>query len=606
MKRKLQLIALLLLAAAFTITSCSEKTELPLNNGYQEQPIPKFDVEAGDDGSLPGAIIGTKYSVDYGNGDAQSTTVNTKANVFDRKFNTYFASYDRSMTWVGLDLGEKHVITKIGYAPRSGHGNRVELAVIQGANRHDFFDAVPIYVIKEPATPGQMTYATVNCTRGFRYVRYVTPNDERCNLAELAFYGTKGEGNDTQMYQLTNLPTVVINTYSAAEVTSKETEISSTVYVIGDNGRYMHADEKTGIRGRGNASWGFAQKPYRIKFDKKVQLLDAPAKAKKWTLLSPYGDKSMMRNILAFEISRRVGAKYTPYCQPVDVIFNGEYRGCYQLCDQIDIRKGRVDITEMKPEDNTGEALTGGYLIEIDAYAGNEKCNFWSNKGIPVSIKSPDDDKITEQQKKYIKECFNNLETRLFSDNFTHESWGYYKYFDIDSFLKHFIVGELSGNTDTYWSTYMYKERGDDKFYTGPVWDFDIAFDNDSRTHQELNNPTDFIYDSGTASFAGGETMRKFVSRIVKMDPVANARLKEMWKELRESGVITPEAMVQYVNDTEQYLDESQKLNFKRWDNLNFNVNMNYQHLGSYPAEVDVVRKYINRRVTDLDGFINR
>ena len=152
----------------------------------------------------------------------------------------------------------------------------------------------------------------------------------------------------------------------------------------------------------------------------------------------------------------------------------------------------------------------------------------------------------------------------------------------------------------------MYKERGDDKFYTGPVWDFDIAFDNDSRTHQELNNPTDFIYDSGTASFAGGETMRKFVSRIVKMDPVANARLKEMWRELRESGVITPEAMVQYVNDTEQYLDESQKLNFKRWDNLNFNVNMNYQHLGSYPAEVDVVRKYINRRVTDLDGFINR
>ena len=90
------------------------------------------------------------------------------------------------------------------------------------------------------------------------------------------------------------------------------------------------------------------------------------------------------------------------------------------------------------------------------------------------------------------------------------------------------------------------------------------------------------------------------------MDPVANARLKEMWRELRESGVITPEAMVQYVNDTEQYLDESQKLNFKRWDNLNFNVNMNYQHLGSYPAEVDVLRKYINRRVTDLDGFINR
>lgn len=604
MKRIFNLLAILLISS-FALISCGGNELVLPNNEYKEQPVPEFDVPAGEDGSLPGAIIGTKYSVDYGNGDAQSTTVNTKANVFDRKFNTYFASYDRSMTWVGLDLGEKHVITKIGYAPRSGQAERVKLAVIEGANRHDFEDAVPIYLIPEAGTPGQMNYATVNCSRGFRYVRYVTPNDERCNLAELAFYGTKGEGDDSQFFQVTNLPTVVIRTDKATEVTSKEYEISSTVYVISDGGKKVHIGEKTGIRGRGNASWGFAQKPYRIKFDKKAKLLDAPAEAKKWTLLSPYGDKSMMRNILAFEISRRVGAKYTPYCQPVDVIFNGEYRGCYQLCDQIDVREGRVDITEMKPEDNTGDALTGGYLIEIDANATSEKCYFWSNKGIPVTIKSPDDDKITAQQKKYIEDCFNNVLNKVFSDHFTHEDWGYYPYFDIDSFLKHFIVGELSGNTDTYWSTYMYKERGDQKLYTGPVWDFDIAFDNDSRTHNELNNPSGFLYSSGTASFAGGDNMQQFVTRIVRMDPVAKARLKEMWNDLRDSGVITPESLVQYVNDTEQYLDQSQKLQYTRWNNLNFNVNMNYQHLGSYPAEVDVVRKFINRRVTDLDKFIN-
>lgn len=604
MKRIFTILALLLISS-FALVSCGGNELVLPNNEYEEQPVPEFDVPAGEDGSLPGAIIGTKYSVDYGNGDAQSTTVNTKANVFDRKFNTYFASYDRSMTWVGLDLGEKHVITKIGYAPRSGQAERVKLAVIEGANRHDFEDAVPIYLIPEAGTPGQMNYATVNCSRGFRYVRYVTPNDERCNLAELAFYGTKGEGDDSQFFQVTNLPTVVIRTDKATEVTSKEYEISSTVYVISDGGKKVHIGEKTGIRGRGNASWGFAQKPYRIKFDKKAKLLDAPAEAKKWTLISPYGDKSMMRNILAFEISRRVGAKYTPYCQPVDVIFNGEYRGCYQLCDQIDVREGRVDITEMKPEDNTGDALTGGYLIEIDAYAGKEKCYFWSKKGIPVTIKSPDDEKITAQQKKYIEEYFNNVLNKVFSDHFIHEDWGYYPYFDIDSFLKHFIIGELSGNTDTYWSVYMYKERGDQKLYTGPVWDFDIAFDNDKRTHNELNNPSGFLYSSGTASFAGGDNMQQFVTRIVRMDPVAKARLKEMWNDLRDSGVITPESLVQYVNDTEQYLDQSQKLQYTRWNNLNFNVNENYQHLGSYPAEVDVVRKFINRRVTDLDKFIN-
>ena len=604
MKRKLQFIALLLLAA-FTITSCGEKMELPLNTGYQEQPKPEFDDETGKNGSLQGAIIGSKYSVNYDDG-TQSTSVNAKENVFDGKFNTFFASFERSMTWVGLDLGEKHVITKIGYAPRSGYGDRVETAIIQGANRHDFLDAVPIYVIKEAATSGKMTYATINCSRGFRYVRYVTPHDKRCNLAELEFYGTKGEGNDSQMYQITNLPTVAINTNGAVEITSKETEVTSTVYVIGDKGRYMHSDDKTGVRGRGNASWSFAKKPYRLKFNKKVQLLDAPAEAKKWTLLSNHSDKSLMRNILAFELSRRVGLEYTPYCQPVDVILNGEYRGCYQLCDQIDVREGRVDITEMKPEDNTGEALTGGYLIEIDANAGSEPCNFWSNKGIPVTIKSPDDDKITSQQKKYIKDCFNNLETYVFSDSFTNEDWSYRKYIDIDSFLKHFLVGELSGNTDTYWSTYMYKKRGDDKLYTGPVWDFDIAFDNDKRTTDVLKNPSGFHYATDVASAAGGSNMKNFVTRIVVSDPVANARLKEMWKELRDSGVITPESLVQYIDETEKMLDESQKLNFKRWKILNSIFHENFQALGSYEAEVGTVRNYMSKRVTDLDKIINR
>lgn len=32
---------------------------------------------------LTGTIIGTQYSVDYDNGNAKSTTVNTKNNVFD-------------------------------------------------------------------------------------------------------------------------------------------------------------------------------------------------------------------------------------------------------------------------------------------------------------------------------------------------------------------------------------------------------------------------------------------------------------------------------------------------------------------------------------------
>ena len=628
MKRNLFLAALI----AFALVVSCEKSDPPTipdnpntgNNGGTETekpetpdesltaPAPESEITdiviaAGSDNSLGGILMGTRYSVDYNNNNAKTEEVNTKENLFDRNFSTYFASFNRSRTWVGLDLGEKHIIEKIGYAPRNSQAERVQLAIIEGANNSDFSDAIPIHIITSAGVERQMNYADVNCSRGFRYVRYVSPYNVRCNLAELAFYGTPGEGDDTQLYQLTNLPTVVINTKDAANIASKENEVSSTVYVISENGTKFHYAEETGVRGRGNASWGFDKKPYRLKFDKKVKLLDAPAKAKKWTLISNHSDKSLMRNILAFEISRRVGAKYTPYCHPVDVIVNGEYKGCYQLCDQIEINENRVNITEMEPEDVSGEPLTGGYLFEIDAYSYNEPSNitFSSGRGIPVTIKSPDDDDIVPQQKQYIESYFKNLESRLFANNFTDEENGYRQMFDTESFIKHFIVGEVSGNTDTYWSTYMYKERSDDKIYTGPVWDFDIAFENDSRTHP-INSHNDFIYATSVSSAAGGDNMKKFVSRIIKEDPVANAQLKQMWNELRENGTLSEEALTAFIDETEALLDESQELNFKRWNILNKKFHMNFQALGTYEAEVGTVRDYINERLGRLDELINR
>jgi hypothetical protein len=570
------------------------------NPNPEEQPGQQPEEEPVVISQLSGKIIGTRYSVDYSTSQ-KSESVNTKDNVFDGDFDTFFASYDRSGTWVGLDLGQKHIITMIGYAPRKSQAKRVQLAVLEGANNADFSDAMPIYLIPDKADEGVMTYAELNCSRGFRYVRYVTPNDVRCNLAELAFYGYKGEGDDSQLYQVTNLPTVVINTQNNAEIVSKEEEISSTVYVIGQDGKYLYTGENTGVRGRGNASWQFPKKPYSLKFDKKVNLLGAPAKAKKWTLINNYGDKTLMRNILAFEISRRIGMHYTPFCQPVDVILNGEYRGCYQLCDQIEVGQGRVDITEMETTDNSGVNLTGGYLIEIDAYADSEPSHFYSSKNIPVTIKSPDEDDITLKQKDYINSYFNEMEKSVFASTATNTEFA--KYIDIDSFLRHFIVGELSGNTDTYWSVYMSKERGDNKFKTGPVWDFDIAFDNDYRTYP-ISKYTDFLYATNDSSMAGGNNMRQLVTHIVKTNNTSRGRLVELWTSARQSGAISSESLVEYINQTEQLLAQSQRLNFMRWNILSEKVHMNPQALGSYSAEVETIRKYIQSRVTFLDSKI--
>ncbi len=535
---------------------------------------------------LSGTIIGTAYSVDYSSGQ-KSTTVNTRHNVFDGDFETYFASYERSGTWVGLDLGSKHIITKIGYSPRITQPHRVELALIEGANKPDFSDALPIYMIRQAAPERKMTYNETSCSRGFRYVRYVSPNDVRCNLAELEFYGYEDEGDDSQLYQLTNLPTVIINTENAQEIVSKENEISSNVYIISENGTNLLSTSETGVRGRGNASWDqFPKKPYRLKFKSKQSPLGAPASAKKWTLISNYSDKSLMRNILAFEASRRIGQAYTPYCHPVDVIVNGEYRGCYQLCDQVEAAEGRVPAKD-------------GYLIEIDAYAWKEVSAFWSWKGTPVTIKHPDEDDITDAQRNHIESFFNQMETAALGSDFTDPEKGYRKYLDLESFLRNLLVGDFCGNTDLLWSVYMYKDAADGKLYTGPTWDHDLSFDNDYRSHP-INNNNDFIF--LTVPSPASDAVREMTRKIVKEDPQAKQMLAKLWTEAYENGSL--KTLPDYLDQTCLLLQESQELNFKRWKILNQQVHMNFQALGSYEAEVQFVKKCIEERLVKFDQYV--
>lgn len=536
------------------------------------------------DDQLKGTIIGTAEAVDYST-NSKSTTVNTCENAFDGDFETFFASYDRSYTWAGLDLGSPHVITRVGWAPRNDSNGpaRVVLGVFEGANSPDFMDALPLYLIDEKGTIGKMSYADVSCSRGFRYVRYVGPSDSRCNLAELAFYGHAGEGDDSHLYQITNLPTVSIHTLNGEIPYDKEHQIVSQLTIISDNGTKLLSESGT-TKERGNASRGFPKKPWRIKFDKKQNVLDAPAKAKKWTLINNYGDKTLMRNLLAFQLSKRLGMPYTPYGASVDVLMNGEYKGCYQLCDQVEINKGRIEITEMSKEDNDGEALTGGYLVEVDAYANQEISWFNSSGGNPVTIKSPDEEDITTQQRNYIESYFNQMERDL--DH----------YLDKNTFLRHFLVGELSGNTDTYWSTFMYKERGDDTMYTGPVWDFDLAFDNDQRTYP-VNKINDFIYRT-KGSCAG--KMRNLVDAFVLRNSDSQTMLLDIWDKARQKD-LTEESLVAYIDQMEAELDKSQRLNFMRWPILNQLVHQNPKTWGSYQAEVENVRQFMKERLKWMD-----
>ena len=537
----------------------------------------------GQDAKLSGTVIGTEKSVDYSTNTA-STIVNTRERAFDGDINTYFAAYDRSFAWVGLDLGEPFIITRIGWAPanRNRGDERILLGVFEGANSPDFMDAIPIYIIKNKGTFNQMDYADIVCSKGFRYVRYVGPSDQRCNIGELEFYGHAGIGDESNLARLTNLPTVSIHTKNNVEPYDKEHNINALITIVNEQGNKVQTDSGT-VRLRGNSSIKFPKKPYRIKFNKKRKVLDAPAKAKKWTLINNYGDKTLMRNLLAFELSRCLNMPYTPYSKSVDVVLNGEYKGNYQLCDHIDVKKNRVELDTLA--DKPGDLKSTAFLMEVDARASTEDCWFKSEKGTPVTIHYPDDDEITPQQKSYIEDCFNALE----------KDWT--KTLDMNTFIQHFLVGELSGNTDTYWSVYMYKHRKNDTIFVGPVWDFDIAFDNDQRTYP-VNSKKDFLYRSGGSTTGN---MKNFVDNIVVSDAEAKAKMLEIWGKARENGM-TEQHLLDFIDNMEKKLQESQELNFIRWPIMNELVHENATVWGSYADEVENVRRFITERLTWMDN----
>lgn len=308
-----------------------------------------------------------------------------------------------------------------------------------------------------------------------------------------------------------------------------------------------------------------------------------------------------MRNILAFDFSRKLELPYTSPAEAVDVVLNGDYKGCYQLCDHIDVRKNRVDIEEMSNND-----LTGGYAIEIDAFAYSEPKKFYSSLyNIPVTIKYPDEDDITSAQENYIASHFNKLTAAVASSGNNEAQTSFSKYMDLETFLRHFLVGEYTGNTDTYWSVRMYKKRDNDQFYFGPVWDFDLGFENDWRTYPintNANNSNQWVCLTNTGSSAGGT--KDFIRKILANNEVQR-KLAEIYAHYRDNDIISENILLGVMDSCTQLLNASQDLNFKRWQILYTKVHENPMVYGTYTWEVNNVRRYISGRIQWMDSKLN-
>ena len=123
--------------------------------------------------------------------------------------------------------------------------------------------------------------------------------------------------NAAQGYSGT-IPVIFITTENGAEITSKEEYLNGTYYIDAmgveglDNVGSADAPLPLLIKGRGNYTWtGFDKKPYRLKLDKKANLLGM-SKSKHWGLLAHADDEmSWLRNTMGFSMSRRLGMEWT-------------------------------------------------------------------------------------------------------------------------------------------------------------------------------------------------------------------------------------------------------------------------------------------------------
>lgn len=274
--------------------------------------------------------------------------------------------------------------------------------------------------------------------------------------------------------QLTD-PVLYIVTQDSMPVNSKETYVNCT-YEIRDNGgdgATLFFD--TGrIRGRGNSTWTMPKKPYKVKLDHTLPILGMPA-SKDFALLANYVDPSKIRNQVAFEMSNRIGLPWAPRTVNVEVYLNGAYRGLYGLCESVEVDVNRVNIAKIKATDTAGSNLTGGYVMEVDTrLEENNEIGWRTRLGVPIIFDVPDGD--VSQQFDYMKNYTQQAEDALYSEDFLDGDWK--NYFDVDSWVKWYLMTELTSNNDSGFgaSVKITKPRDPGKLMLGPAWDYDASF----------------------------------------------------------------------------------------------------------------------------------
>lgn len=215
----------------------------------------------------------------------------------------------------------------------------------------------------------------------------------------------------TLHYYRTTLAVVSIDT-SGVPIVDRDNYVAGSMKLL-PNGTGVSAYQGTlGIKGRGNSTWWFDKKPYRLKLGSSSPLMGMPSD-KNWVLLANAEDHSQLRTMIATRFGQASNnLAWTPKFRTVELVLNGQYQGIYLLGEHVRISPNRINIDPMTSSDNTGDAVTGGYHLELDwRLDSSGDVGFWTDPAdmrYPYAIKDPD--APTPEQLAYIKQYVEQLQ----------------------------------------------------------------------------------------------------------------------------------------------------------------------------------------------------
>ncbi len=384
------------------------------------------------------------------------------------------------------------------------------------------------------------------------------------------------------------IPVVYIETENGSAITSKSQYVNATFSMKDKNGKNEVKEIPMRIRGRGNSTWKWDKKPYKIHFNEPTSLFGL-AKGEEWALISNYADKSLMRNHLAQAMAEELSFSYCPSHEYVDVFLNGEYQGVYTLGEHLEEGEGRVEVNHNMAGLDCGYFLeVGGVVAGVDVKGMN-----YFHAGLLnfVLIKTPDYNALTGEQFDYIQNYLTKADAAVKAGE------GYENYIDVESLVDWLIMTELSYNTDCAWrrSTYMTKSSGG-KLVMGPVWDFDLAFGNFSKDNAGFSTWVSTEPDDDYI----GETWSTYLLE----DEEFQAAFRARWEEV--SASLMERAMMEIENSAAQLRPSAQE-NFTRWDILGKKVAFERHDTKDYPtyeSQIQYLKNFLINRAAWIDAQV--